>query len=53
MKDMIEKLAYVYWYEHMSSHGFKLTPKQTELYEKVRHEIMDFGYEYFDKGGKL
>lgn len=49
--DMIHKLAFVYWYEHMFKSGFKLTPKQTQLYEQVRHEVMDYGYEYFENNG--
>lgn len=49
--DIIDKMAYVYWYEHMSRSGYKLTPKQTEMYEKVRHEVMDYGYNYFENNG--
>ena len=49
--DMIRKLSFVYWYEHMNKSGFKLTPKQTQLYEQVRHEVMDYGYEYFENNG--
>ena len=44
--DMIDKLAYLYWYENMSRMGYWLTPKDTELYEKVKHEVMDFGFKY-------
>lgn len=49
--DMIRKLAFVYWYEHMKQSGFKLTPKQTQMYEQVRHEVMDYGYDYFESNG--
>ena len=49
--DMIDKMAYVYWYEHMKQNGFKLTSKQTQMYEQVRHEVMDYGYEYFENNG--
>jgi hypothetical protein len=49
--DMIDKLAFVYWYEHMKKSGYKLTPKQTQMYEQVRHEVMDYGYEYFENNG--
>jgi hypothetical protein len=49
--DVIQKLAFVYWYEHMNKSGFKLTPKQTQLYEQVRHEVMNYGYEYFESNG--
>ena len=44
--DMIDKLTYLYWYEHMTKNGYRLTPKDTQLYEKVKHEVMDFGYKY-------
>ena len=47
--DMIDKLAYLYWYEHMTKNGYKLTPKDTELYEQVKHEVLDFGYAYAEK----
>jgi hypothetical protein len=46
--DMIDKLAFVYWYEHMSKCGSKLTPKQTQIYEQVRHEVMNYGFKYFE-----
>ena len=46
---MIDKMAYVYWYENMVRMGYKLTSKDTELYEKVKHEVMDFGYKYSEK----
>jgi len=46
--DMIDKLAFLYWYETMSEKGFKLTPKQTQLYEDVKHEVMEYGYNYFE-----
>ena len=49
MKDMVEKMAYIYWYENMSRMGYKLTPKDTQLYEKVKHEVMDFGYAFSEK----
>ena len=49
--DMIDKMAFVYWYEHMNKSGFKMTPKQTQMYEQVRHEVMDYGYEYFENNG--
>lgn len=49
--DMIDKMAYVYWYEHMKQNGFKLTPKQTQMYEQLRHEVMDYGYNYFENHG--
>ena len=49
--DMIDKMAFVYWYEHMIKGGFKMTPKQTQMYEQVRHEVMDYGYEYFESNG--
>ena len=45
--DMIDKMAYVYWYEHMKQSGFKLTPKQTQMYEQVRHEVMDYACQVF------
>ena len=47
--DMIDKLAYLYWYEHMIKSGYKLTPKDTQLYEEVRHEVLDFGFAFSEK----
>ena len=47
--DMIDKMAYVYWYENMVKMGYKLTPKDTQLYEKVKHEVMDFGFDFSEK----
>ena len=49
--DMIDKLAFVYWYEHMNKSGFKMTPTQPQMYEQVRHEVMDYGYKYFEDNG--
>ena len=46
--DMIDKLAFVYWYEHMSKKGYKLTQKDTEVYETVKHEVLDYGYAYIE-----
>lgn len=48
---MLKKLAYCYWYEHMRSKGYKLTPKQTQLYENIKHEVMEYGYNYFENHG--
>ena len=50
--DMIDKLAFVYWYEHMSKKGYKLTQKDTEEYEQVKHEILDYGYAYIEGKNK-
>jgi hypothetical protein len=47
--DMVEKIAFLYWYEHMLKMGYKLTPKDTQLYEKIKHEVMDFGFNYSEK----
>ena len=46
---LIEKLAYLYWYEQMISKGYKLTPQHTQLYDELRHEVMDLGFNYFEK----
>ena len=46
---MIDKLAYLYWYENMASKGYKLPPNQTQLYEDVKHEVMDFGFAFLEK----
>ena len=45
---MIDKLAFIYWYENMIKMGYKLTPKDTQIYETVKHEVMDFGYAYLE-----
>ena len=50
--DMIDKLAFVYWYEHMSKKGYKLTQKDTQVYEDVKHEVLDFGYAYIKEQEK-
>jgi len=42
------KLAYLYWYEKMVSKGYKLTPKQTQIYEQIKSEVMEYGYGYFE-----
>jgi len=47
--DIVEKMAYIYWYENMSSKGYKLPPNQTQLYEDMRHEIMDMGFAFLEK----
>ena len=47
--DLIEKLAYLYWYEQMLAKGYKLTPTHVQVYEEVRHEVMDLGFDYFEK----
>lgn len=41
------KLAYLYWYERMISKGYKLTSKQIQIYEQIKSEVMEYGYEYF------
>lgn len=51
MKDLANKLSYIYWYETMSKKGIKLTPKQTQLYENIKHEVMEYGYNYFENHG--
>jgi hypothetical protein len=48
--DMIDKLAYCYWYERMNKIE-TMTPEQTQFYEQVRHEVMDYGYKYFEDHG--
>lgn len=47
--DIVEKMAYIYWYENMASKGYKLPPNQTQLYEDIRHEIMDMGFAFLEK----
>ena len=47
--DMIDKLAFLYWYEHMTKNGYKLTAKDIQLYEQTRHEVLDFGFAYSEK----
>ena len=47
--DIIEKMSYLYWYEHMVAKGYKLPPSQTQLYEDVKHEIMDFGFAFSEE----
>jgi hypothetical protein len=51
VKNLADKLAFLYWYETMMKKGIKLTPKQTQLYEDIKHEVMDYGYNYFENHG--
>jgi len=48
MSNISQKLAYLYWYEQMIAKGYKLTPKHQALYEEIRHEIMDIGFNYYE-----
>jgi hypothetical protein len=50
--NMVEKIAFLYWYEQMKLKGYKLPPSMDELYEKTRHEVMDFGFSFAEKIGK-
>ena len=56
MEDGLEgwcrKLAYLYWYEKMSSKGYKLTPKQTQFYEQIKSEVMEYGYNIIEEKNK-
>ncbi len=47
--DISGKLAYCYWYEHMKAKGYKLTSKQTVMYEQWHHEVMDYGFSFFEE----
>ena len=47
--DIVEKMAFIYWYETMRNKGYKLVPKQTQLYEQVKHEVMDIGFAFSEK----
>ena len=44
--DMIQKLAFVYWYEDMQKRGYNMKPNDTQLYETVRHEVIEYGSTY-------
>lgn len=46
--DMIDKLAYLYWYESVQERGLKPNSQQTQLYENTRQEVLDYGYKYFE-----
>lgn len=44
-----QKLAYLYWYESVTSKGWKLSNEQVELYEKIKSEVMHYGYDLYDR----
>jgi hypothetical protein len=48
--DMIQKLAYVYWYEHVDRDGWTYN-NHKELYEKTKNEVMDYGNRYSEDNG--
>ena len=41
--DIIQKMAFVYWYEQMEKSGYTMKPNHTELYQNVKHEVLDYG----------
>ena len=45
---IIDKLAYLYWYESIQKRGLKPNSQQTQLYEDVRQEVLDYGYKFFE-----
>ena len=47
-KTWSQKLAYIYWFEEVTKRGWKLNNDQIELYEKIKSEVMHYGYDYFD-----
>lgn len=44
--DMIDKLAYLYWYEHFNKDGWT-NNKHKEVYILVKNEVMEYGYKFF------
>ena len=44
--DMIQKLAYLYWYEHVDKDGWS-KDQHIGLYERTKSEVMEYGYGYF------
>lgn len=44
--DMIQKLAYLYWYEHFSKDGWT-KDEHKRLYMMIKNEVMEYGYGYF------
>jgi hypothetical protein len=47
--DLIEKMTFLYWYEHMQNKGYNLSPKHTQLYEKIKHDVMDIGFKFAEE----
>ena len=47
--DIIQKIAFVYWYEQMEKSGYTMKPNHTELYQNVKHEVLDYGYDYTNR----
>lgn len=44
--DMIQKMAYLYWYEHQSKDGWT-NNKHEDLYNLIKNEVMEYGYGYY------
>lgn len=44
--DMIQKMAYLYWYEHFSKDGWT-NDKHKEMYMLIKNEVMEYGYAVF------
>ena len=45
--DMIDKLAYLYWYENVCKDDWD-KDRHIDLYERTKSEVMDYGRKYFE-----
>ena len=43
--DMVQKLAYLYWYEHVDKDGWT-KDQHLGLYERTKSEVMEYVYGY-------
>jgi len=43
--DMIDKLAYLYWYENVCKDGWS-KDEHRGLYERTKSEVMEYGLNY-------
>jgi hypothetical protein len=48
--DMIQKLAYLYWYEHVCKDGWS-KDQHEGLYERTKSEVMKYGLNYSKDDG--
>jgi len=48
--DIIDKLAYLYWYEHVNKDGWT-KDEHKGLYERTKSEVMEYGLNYSKDNG--
>lgn len=48
--DITDKLAYLYWYEHVCKDGWS-KDEHEGLYERTKSEVMEYGLNYSKDNG--